>query len=103
MDDTFVIHKVIHKEDFLQHINSVDPAIQFTVDTNKEDGEELNLSPGVLKELCPIYDWGCTYQCFGLKWDCLPLCRLIPWWSWPALVFPAYDAEAGVCDSVSCL
>ena len=38
MDDTFVIHKEIHKQDFLQHINSVDPAIQFTVETNKEDG-----------------------------------------------------------------
>ena len=38
MDDTFVIHKEVHKQDFLQHINSVDPAIQFAVDTNKEDG-----------------------------------------------------------------
>ena len=37
VDDTFVIHKEIHKEDFLQHINSVDPAIQFTVENNKED------------------------------------------------------------------
>ena len=38
MDDTFVILKEIHKQDFLQHINSVDPAIQFTVENNKEDG-----------------------------------------------------------------
>ena len=38
MDNTFVIHKEIHKQDFLQHISSVDPAIQFTVETNKEDG-----------------------------------------------------------------
>ena len=37
VDDTFVIHKEIHIQDFLQHINSVDPAIQFTVETNKED------------------------------------------------------------------
>ena len=37
MDDTFVIHKV-NKQDFLQHINSVDPAIKFTVEDNKEDG-----------------------------------------------------------------
>ena len=35
---THVIHKEIHKKEFLQHINSVDPAIQFTVETNKEDG-----------------------------------------------------------------
>ena len=38
MDDTCVIHKEIHKQEFLQHINSADPAIQFTVETNKEDG-----------------------------------------------------------------
>ena len=37
MDDTFVIQKEIHKQDFLQHINSVDPVIQFTVEDN-EDG-----------------------------------------------------------------
>ena len=37
-DDTFVIQKGIHKQDFLQHINSVDPTIQFTVENNKEDG-----------------------------------------------------------------
>ena len=38
MDDTYVIHKEIHKQEFLQHINSVYPAIQLTVETNKEDG-----------------------------------------------------------------
>ena len=38
MDDTFVTQKKVYKQDFLQHINSVDPAIQFTVETNKEDG-----------------------------------------------------------------
>ena len=38
MDDTFVIHKEANKQDFLQHINSVDPAIKFTVKGNKEDG-----------------------------------------------------------------
>ena len=37
VDDTFVTHKEIHKQDFLEHINSVDPAIQFTVENNKED------------------------------------------------------------------
>ena len=38
MDDTFVIHKEVNKQDFLQHINSVDAAIRFTVEDNKEDG-----------------------------------------------------------------
>ena len=34
----FVIHKEANKQSFLQHINSVDPAIRFTVEDNKEDG-----------------------------------------------------------------
>ena len=38
VDDTFVIHKEANKQVFLQHINSVDPAIRFTVEDNKEDG-----------------------------------------------------------------
>ena len=38
MDDTFVIHKEANKQGFLQHINSVDPAIRFTVEDKKEDG-----------------------------------------------------------------
>ena len=38
MDDTFVIHKEANKQGFLQHINSVDPAIRFTVEDNKEVG-----------------------------------------------------------------
>ena len=37
VDDTFVIHKEVNKQGFLQHINSVDPAIKFTVEDNKED------------------------------------------------------------------
>ena len=38
VDDRFFIQKEVNKHDFLQHINSVDPAIQFTVENNKEDG-----------------------------------------------------------------
>ena len=38
VDDTFVIHKEVNKQGFLQHINSVDPAIKFTVEDTKEDG-----------------------------------------------------------------
>ena len=38
VDDTFVIHKESNRQGFLQHINSVDPAIKFTVEDNKEDG-----------------------------------------------------------------
>ena len=38
VDDTFVIHKEAKKQGLLQHINSVDPAIKFTVEDNREDG-----------------------------------------------------------------
>ena len=38
VDDTFVIQKEVKKQEFLQHINSVDPAIHFTVENNKKDG-----------------------------------------------------------------
>ena len=38
VDDTYVIQKEDHKQDFLEHINSVDLAIKFTVEDNKEDG-----------------------------------------------------------------
>ena len=38
VDDTFVIHKEANKQGFLQHINSVDPAIRIKVEDNKEDG-----------------------------------------------------------------
>ena len=38
MGDTSVIQKEENEQNFLQHINSVDLAIQFTVENNKEDG-----------------------------------------------------------------
>ena len=38
VDNTFVILKQSKREEFLQHINSVDPAIQFTTEESKQDG-----------------------------------------------------------------
>ena len=38
VDDTFVLQDQAHKEEFLQHLNSVDPSIKFTVEEAKEDG-----------------------------------------------------------------
>ena len=38
MDDTSVVQREEKKQSFLQHINSVDPAIKFTVKDNKENG-----------------------------------------------------------------
>ena len=50
VDDTFVIHKGANKQGFLQHINSVDPAIRFTVEDNKEDGSTPFLDTTVKPE-----------------------------------------------------
>ena len=38
VDDTFVIQKEEHKQNFLEHINSVNPVIKFTVEDTKEEG-----------------------------------------------------------------
>ena len=38
VDDTFVILKKIHKDEFLTHINSVDHNIQFTTEEPRPDG-----------------------------------------------------------------
>ena len=37
VDDTFVNGKEDHIQNFFEHINSVDPAIKFTMEDNKED------------------------------------------------------------------
>ena len=38
MDDTFVIQQEEHIQIFLEHINKVDYAIKFTVESNQQDG-----------------------------------------------------------------
>ena len=38
VDDTWVIQQQEHKQQFLQHINTVDDSIQFTVEEAKDDG-----------------------------------------------------------------
>ena len=38
MADTFVIQKEENKQNILEHINSVDPAIKFTVEDIRQDG-----------------------------------------------------------------
>ena len=38
VDDTIFIQREENKQNFLEHINSVDPAIRCTVKDNKEDG-----------------------------------------------------------------
>ena len=43
VDDTFVILEQSKKEEFLQHINSVDPSIRFTTEEPRQDGSTLFL------------------------------------------------------------
>ena len=38
VDDTFVIQQEDQKQNFLEHINKVDPAIKFTAEGNQENG-----------------------------------------------------------------
>ena len=38
IDDTFVVIKAVHKDEFLQLINFIDEGIQFTAENTKEDG-----------------------------------------------------------------
>ena len=38
VDDTWVIQQSIHKQGFLEHINSNDPAIKFTVEGSQGNG-----------------------------------------------------------------
>ena len=38
MDDTWVIQKQSSNQEFLEHINKVDPAIKFTVEGTQENG-----------------------------------------------------------------
>ena len=37
VDDTFVVIKSTHRDEFLKHINSIDEGIQFTAETTKAD------------------------------------------------------------------
>ena len=38
VDDTFAVIKLTHKDEFLQHINSIDKGIEFTAENTKADG-----------------------------------------------------------------
>ena len=61
VDDTFVIMKKCHREEFLQHLNSVDKNIQFTAE---EPGQEGAL-PFLDILLNQTKKAGCIPQCIG--------------------------------------
>ena len=43
--NTWVVQREENKQNFPQHINSIDPAIKFTVEDNKEDGPSPSWPP----------------------------------------------------------
>ena len=51
MDDTWVVQREENNQNFLQHINSVDQAIKFTVEDNKEDESIPSLNTIIKSEV----------------------------------------------------
>ena len=73
VDDTFVIQQQVHKQTFLDHINSIDPAIEFTVESNEENGsipfhDTLATSETDNSLICTVYHKP-TYTYQYLQWD----------------------------------
>ena len=73
VDDTCVLQDQSHKEEFLQHINSVDNAIQFTVEEAKEDGSIPFLDTLITPEQNGTFSIGVyrkpTHTDLYLPWD----------------------------------
>ena len=73
MDDTWVIQQQAHKQFFLDHINSIDPSIKFTVKGNQENGAISCLDTLVKAEadisLCIRVYWKPTHTDQYLQWD----------------------------------
>ena len=73
VDDTCVIQDQAHKEEFLHHINSVDNAIQFTVEEAKEDGSIPFLDTLIIPEQNGTFSIGVyrkpTHTDLYLPWD----------------------------------
>ena len=72
VDNTFVIQNEVNKQDFIEHINSVHPAIQFTVE-NKEDGAtpflDTIVNPGADGNLFITVYRNPTHMDQYLQWD----------------------------------
>ena len=68
-----VIQKEDHKQNFLEHINSVDLAIKFTVEDNKEDGVvpflDTIVKPEADGELSITVHWKPTHMGQYPQWD----------------------------------
>ena len=73
VDDTFVLQDQAHKEEFLQHINTVDPSIKFTVEDAKEDSSIPFLDTIIRQEADGTFTIGVyrkpTHTALYLPWD----------------------------------
>ena len=73
VDDTFVLQDQAHKEEFLQHINTVDQSIKFTVEDAKEDGSIPFLDTIIRPEADGTFTIGVyrkpTHTDLYLPWD----------------------------------
>ena len=73
VDDAFVLQHHSHKEEFLHHINTVDPSIQFTVEEAKEDGSIPFIDTTIRPEADGTFTIGVyrkpTHTDLYLPWD----------------------------------
>ena len=73
VDDTCVIIKETHKQEFLEHINSIDPHIQFTSEDSKDDGSmpflDMLITPTEDGMLNTTVYRKPTHTDMYLKWD----------------------------------
>ena len=73
MDDTWVIQKQAHKQEFLEHLNKVDSAIKFTVEENQDNGAipflDTLVTPLADNSLSFKVYWKPTHNDQYLQWD----------------------------------
>ena len=73
VDDTSVIIKEAHKQEFLEHINSIDPHIQYTSKDSKDDGSmpflDMLITPTEDGRLNTTDYRKPTHTDMNLKWD----------------------------------
>ena len=73
VDDTFVVIKAVHKQEFLEHTNSIDHHIQFTSEDSKPDGSmpflDMMITPKEDGRLSTTVYRKPTHTDLYLKWD----------------------------------
>ena len=73
VDDTFTIIESLHKNEFLEHINSIDKHIQFTAEDQRSDGAmpflDILITPGKDGSLSTSVYRKPTHTDLYLQWD----------------------------------